>query len=200
MTNEELVIKIQDGESECIYELWERCRNLLYKVLKKISKNYTLPNSVSQEDLEQGLFFALKTAVKYYNRSKTYLFNTYLNYSVQAVIKNFIPDWNIDEISIYTPVGKDEDMELVELIEDNRAECAYEWLEEYDLRKIVRKAVNELPYEQRQVIIMSIFNNMTYAQMEAVTGKTVSKLRSEYCKAIRQLRNNKALQAVNSVY
>ena len=58
MTNEELAIKIQRGQTEYYTELWKQCHKLLYLIAQRKLEKMSLPNFVGIDDIEQEMYFA----------------------------------------------------------------------------------------------------------------------------------------------
>ena len=56
MTNEELVIKIQDGEASLYYDLWNQNQKLIFQIMKHRLHNAKLPIYISIEDLKQEMY------------------------------------------------------------------------------------------------------------------------------------------------
>lgn len=196
MSNEELAARIQQGETACYTPLWEQCRRLLYKILSRYLSGITLPNHIGREDLEQCLYFALQTAVRYYDAHKGYCFNTYLDYSVRCMLRHQLPDKALPEISLYSPLKEDSDTELAEMIEDVAAARYPQDYERRELRQRVRSAVEQLPDEGRQIVTLYYFRNMTQKQITDVTGKSTYEVRAALMRSIRTLREDRELQAM----
>ena len=78
MTNEELAIRIQDGETELYTQLWDNTKYLLFRIMRSKLNSAMIPNHITIDDLRQEMYFALCKAVNYYDREKSFLFSTYL--------------------------------------------------------------------------------------------------------------------------
>lgn len=81
MTNEELALKIQNGERNLIPTLWEQVERFIY--LK--SENWYWQHEetcircgVALDDLKQVSYFAFLDAIRYYTSADSYKFLTYL--------------------------------------------------------------------------------------------------------------------------
>ena len=202
MTNEELAVRIQNGEDQYYSELWAQSEKLLFSILSRYLKALRLPNYISGDDMRQCMYSALRKAVESYNSAKPYKFTSYLKYSVINAVKAQMPDNRFEETSANLPViGKDgEAAEMIDFIEDETAALQFESIEICDMQRQIRQAVSALPDNLRQVIILSFFRGMTYSQMQEITGKSISKLRGDYHKAMIQLRKNKALQQLANLF
>ena len=81
MTNEELALKIQNGERNLIPTLWEQVERFIY--LK--SENWYWQHEetcircgLALDDLKQVSYFAFLDAIRYYTSADSYKFLTYL--------------------------------------------------------------------------------------------------------------------------
>lgn len=195
MTNEELAIQIQLGHTEHYNELWTNCRRLLFIILRKKAKDLPLPNYISQEDLEQEMYFALCKAVQAYDDTKPYSFNTYLNYSVMNALREILPDNRIQEMS-YNQTATDNEgneTEFIDLMADEHSAERFENVELIDLQRQVRQAVAELPDNERQAITLHELRGITYAQIAEKSGASIEMIRERSRKGLRILRQNREL-------
>lgn len=198
MTNEELAIKIQLGQTEYYAELWEQCRRLLFKILSREIKNISLPNSLSMEDLRQEMFFSLRRAVRAYDKSGPYTFTSYLNFSVKNTLKRVLSLINNKEISLNQTISDKDgsETELIDLLSDERSLTRLEDVELSDVYCIVREAVADLPLEERRIIERFYFNGLSHARIAAlysIDRETVDKLKS---KALQHLRKDRRLKGL----
>ena len=196
MTNEELAIKIQLGHTEYYAELWEKCRKLLYMILRQTVKNLPLPNFLNIEDLQQEMYFALCKAAESYDDTKPWAFTSYLRFSVAKVLKDVLPDNHIAENS-YNQIASDADgneTEYIELMEDTRAPAAFEAVELTDIQRIVREEVAKLPYNEQNAIVLHSLHNLTYAQIAEKFAVSPEHVQRQHHQGLRQLRRSKALR------
>ena len=203
MGNEELALLIQAGHTEHYGELWERCRKLLFAILRQKTKRLCLPNYITSEDMEQEMYFALCRAVQAYDDAKHYSFTSYLTYSVMGVLRDFMPDMHIKESSYNqtTPGNADGDeSELIDFIADESAPIGHERIELTDLQRITRQAVAELPSREREAVQLFYFYGMTHKQIAERNGVTVEQIRARKRKGIEILRRNRALLALHDEF
>ena len=173
MGNEELALMIQAGHTEHYGELWERCRKLLFAILRQ------------------------KT------RGKPYSFNSYLDFSVMGAIRDFMPDTHITEYSYNQPIPNDQDSgetELLDLIADEDAPIGYEHAELTDLQQRVRQAVAELPRREGEAVRLYYLSGLTYKQIAARAGVSVEMIRTRKNKGIKILRRDRALYALHNEF
>lgn len=130
MGNEELVKLYQYGNKKALDKLIEQNKGMVFKIVNKFYTEDT--NSVDKEDLEQEGFIGLIAAADKYdfNNPKKAQFITYAIHWVHQRIYNFVVGHSSREIgnnkfynnctSLNTPIGIDEEIELMDTIEDNR--------------------------------------------------------------------------------
>lgn len=86
MTNEQLVIRIQNGEetAENMLQLYEQNKGFIHKMAMKFSQYAEI------EDLEQEGFIGLSEAVSHYNSEQDALFMTYATFWIKQVMMRYI--------------------------------------------------------------------------------------------------------------
>lgn len=200
MTNEELAIQIQAGNTQYYTELWHNVRKLMYKILRKKLLRIELPNYLTSEDMEQELYFALCNAVQAFDDTKPYKFNTYLEYHVMNAIRSLLPSKPLKEYSYNHTTGENEDTELIDLMPDDVAAEKLTAIELTDIQTQTRQAVAELPYNERNAITLYYFKNLKYKQVCGIMGIDEATARKRVQKGLRILRQNKAIQAIYGEY
>lgn len=210
MTNEDLVILIQQGQTELYNELWERVRKLIVMLIDKRIQNRILPNDTDKEDFHQCAYFVLLAAVKAYDSNKPYKFNTYLDLHVRNAVNITINHGkrvgqNIPTIKEYsyneTIAGDDgEETERLELMQDENSLYEYEPLEVSDLQAHVRQAVSELPDRQQEVIRRYYLQGTSLTDIAKEKGVAVSNIQQRKNQGLQMLRRNRELKQVYRDY
>jgi RNA polymerase sigma factor (sigma-70 family) len=196
MTNEEIAVQIQQGHYELLPVLWDNVKYLLFKILKNKMYNRSLPNYIDYDDLKQHMYFAMCTAVKYYNSEKSYKFTTYLNYAVLHEFGHILThnSKELQECSYNSYINEDETTELAELLEDKAAK---DWLFEIENNELVitlQNAINKLPENEKQVIKQHFYLKRTHKEISNSSGITENEVYYTECRALKRLRNDKTLQ------
>ena len=172
MTNEELVIRIQDGETDLYRDLWENNKKLIIQIMKNKLHSAILPCYISLEDLEQEMYFALCKAVKYYDRKKPYSFSTYLNYPILSVLNKLVfNDKSIEKECSFNTKIADNDGKMIEkwdLVSDPNSSNAYKNIENEDMNDKVRQAVAALKDRERTAVELYYFHNHTYEEVSVL--------------------------------
>ncbi|MEE1061287.1 MAG: sigma-70 family RNA polymerase sigma factor [Ruminococcus sp.] len=196
MTNEELAIQIQAGNTQHYAELWQNVRWLMHKILHKKLSQLTLPNYLTAEDMEQELYFALCKAVQAYDDTKPYKFTSYLEYHIMNALRSALPRKPLQESSYNQTTGEDESTELVEFIVDDTAAEKLTAVELTDLQTQTRQAVAELPYNERKAITLYYFKNINYTKLAETFKTSPYKAKCIIDRGLYILSQNKAIQAL----
>ena len=201
MTNEEMAIRIQDGEADLYGDLWENNRKLIFQIMMKKLHNAILPCYISIEDLEQEMYFALLQAVRYYDRDKPYSFTTYLNYPILKVLTRLVfNDKSIKKECSFDTKIADNDGKTVEkwdLFPDFDSEKEYDNIENEDLSDKVRQAVAALKDRERTAVELYFFHGHTYEEIALLLHVSKERVRQIIVRAIRRLRHNPAIRQSN---
>ena len=196
MTNEELAIQIQAGNTQYYSELWQNVRNLMHKILRNKLLRLKLPNYLTSEDMEQELYFALCNAVQAFDDTKPYKFNSYLEYHIMNAKRSVLPSKPLQEHSYNQTTGEDESTELIEFIPDDVAAEKLTAIELTDIQVQTRQAVAELPYNEQKAITLYYFNNLKYKQVGSIMDLDEATAKKRVQKGLQILRRNKVIQSL----
>lgn len=201
MTNEDLVIRIQDGETNLYCDLWENNRKLIVQIMKNKLHSTILPCYLSIEDLEQEMYFALLQAVKYYDRDKPYSFTTYLSYPILTVLNKLVfNDKSIEKECSFNAKIADNDGKMIEkwaLISDPDSNKAYKNIENEDINEKVRQAVAALKDRERTAVELYYFHNHTYEEIAALLHVNRSRAGQIIKHAMSTLRRDPSINQAN---
>ena len=212
MTNEELAVRIKAGEPALMADLWENCHKLLlllmHRELAKGKRELMERHGVTEEDLEQELFFALRAAVKGFDPDAGFKFTSYLQFPVRSVIdgalglrrtKGASDPLNQYGTSLDAPIADGEDATFGDFLRDPDSASGFEAIEEADyqtkLHADLEAALSELSERKERTIRARYLEDKTIAEIAEghnVSGETVR--RDEY-EALMQLREAQALQS-----
>ena len=195
MTNEELVIRIQDGESDLYTQLWENTKYLLFRIMRSKLIGTRIPAHITVEDLQQEMFFALIKAVNYYDRDKYTLFSSYLTYPVLTVLNNTVyrDKSPTMEESYNEPITDDDGKttERIEFIIDAKSEESFYDIELNDLQLHVRQAVAALKERERAAVSLKFFHNCTEAEIAERLDVSLSRAGQLLNNGLSSLRRNR---------
>lgn len=158
MTNEALVTAIQSGQRERWPELWQQVKGLAWQQIHRWSWAREKAG-VEREDFLQASMLALWAAVNSYDASRGAQFSTWF---VMALQKEFTQAAGIrtgkqsqdplrGAVSLDAPLTDDEgdSLALADTLEDPQAE---EPFRQAELRVSLKKALAELPADQRRAL------------------------------------------------
>lgn len=210
MTNEEMVVLIQQGQTELYSDLWKQVGRLIGKIVLSYAKHRILPPDISKEDLLQSGYFAMMAAVKAYDDSKSYKFNTYLDLHVRNAVNITINHGrrvgqNIPTIKEYSYneaiAGDDgEETEFIDLMQDESTLYEYEQLEVSDLQAHVWQAVADLPDRQQEVIRRYYLQGTSLTDIAKEKGVAVSNIQQRKNQGLQMLRKSRDLRTVYKDY
>ncbi|HEY1683914.1 MAG TPA: sigma-70 family RNA polymerase sigma factor [Tepidisphaeraceae bacterium] len=176
--DEQLMRRTQQGDRQAFALLYERYSQAVLSYLYRMLGNVEDVESIGQEVFLRAFKFA--ATYKYPQKFSTWLFTIARNLAInQAQRRKRSPVKTATQLNM-------EDLEM-----NSNASAVAERVED-DLEKreqIVRvlQAMDGLPTDQKEVIVMGIFQDLSYAQMEEITGAKAVTLRSRMFHGLRKL-------------
>ena len=213
MTNEELAVRIKAGEPALMADLWENCHKLLllliHRELAKGKRELMERHGVTEEDLEQELFFALRAAVKGFDPDAGLKFTSYLQFPVRSVIDRALGlryggSRSSDPINQYNtsldaPIADGEDATFGDFLRDPDSASGFEAIEEADyltkLHADLEAALSELPERQEQTIRLRYYEDKTLDEVAEDQSLSRTRVSQNEHSALMQLREAQALQS-----
>lgn len=206
MTNEELAIRIQNGENELIGELWENNYKILYQMSKRFYNNYAercISCGVEIEDIQQSCYFALCAAVGAYKQDSEYKFTTYINYSFKNAVnallhggkrKRKINPLNCSA-SLDVPLSEDSEATKADVIIDYEAAQSFEDAEEkifiQELNTTLDQAIKQACNETEKSVLNQLYwNNKTFVDIARSMNVSGGKVHSIHSHALMMLRSS----------
>lgn len=202
-TNEELAVRIKDGESSLISTLWEQVKRFAQLQASKFyNKHYNKCKvwGVELDDLEQEAFLGILDAVQGFEAEKGFKFLTYATYHLR---KRFYSSLKLDRaegkrpnpISLDKTLYTDDNgnnVTLLHTLADQRAEIdkLIDRIYIRDISKSLKEALNELPIRQRQVAINCFCRGLSYSEYGRNCGVTSISVRQAWQRALRRLKKN----------
>lgn len=207
MTNEQLAEAIQAGDRSKILLLWDGVKGYAYRQANRWYKATGGRGGVAVEDLEQEAFIALLEALEGWDE-KAGPFLPWYSLRLKSAFtaataqrtKRGRKDPLQDCLSLDAPLTdqEDEPFTLEDTIPDQRAEEDLETVEEQDRQAAIRRVLNSLQAEQRQVILLRYYHDMTREQTAQRLHLTKTRAATIEAKALRVLRhpvNSRVLRA-----
>ncbi len=214
MTNEELALKIQNGERDLIPPLWEQVERFIY--LK--SENWYWQHEetcircgVALDDLKQVSYFAFLDAIRYYTSADGYKFLTYLVFplrnrfneacGIRTKAQAQRPLNRCKSLNAAVP-GSEEGITYEDIIVDEIAAEDFQRAEDgiynEQLRSVLDECLATLPEVQSTVIQYRYFEGLTAEEVGQKVGLTYVQCRNRETDGLRKLRrgkNRKRLEA-----
>lgn len=198
MTNEELAQQIQQGERDLILPLWEQVRRYAHDRAYKWHRATGGRGGVTLDDLEQEGFIALLEALEGWDE-KAGKFLTWYDLRLKSAFtaatmqrtKRDMKDPLQDCLSLDAPLTDQEGdpFTLEDTIPDQRAEDDLNTVEEWDRQAAIRRVLDSLQAEQRRVILLRYYHDMTREQTAQRLHLTRTRVNTIEQKALRILRH-----------
>lgn len=198
MTNEELARQIQQGERDLILQLWEQVRRYAHDRAYKWFRATNGRGGQTVQDLEQEAFLALLEALEGWDE-KAGKFLTWYDLRLKSAFtaataqrtQRDRKDPLQDCLSLDAPLTDQEGdpFTLEDTIPDQRAEDDLNTVEEWDRQAAIRRVLDSLQAEQRRVILLRYYHDMTREQTAQRLHLTRTRVNTIEQKALRILRH-----------
>ena len=177
-SDEELMKRTQDGDSQAFEIIYERYSQSVLSYLYRMLGNLEDVESIGQEVFLRAFRFRL--TYRYPQKFSTWLFTITRNLAInQSRRRKRSPIRNITELNL----------EGVDISGDpyQVATRATDDLEKQEEIATVLKALDGLPTDQKEVIVLGVFQDLSYAEMEEITGTKAVTLRSRMFHGLKRL-------------
>ncbi|MDR0863267.1 MAG: sigma-70 family RNA polymerase sigma factor [Oscillospiraceae bacterium] len=165
MTNEELAVKIQQGDEGLLPELWMQCEQYIkWKARHYIRKYDGELLGCDFEDLVQSGYFAMLNAIKSFAPEMGFKFTTHLKFPLKTSfaevlgIRTAKRDWLDYATSLDMPIGEDGDATLYDFVSanmsgaDNIEEQIVSSVYTSQLHGVLEKCLAYLPDVQQNIL------------------------------------------------
>ena len=177
-SDEDLMRRTQRGDRQAFALLFERYSASVLSYLYRMLGNVEDVESIGQEVFLRAFRFA--PTYRYPQKFSTWLFtitrNLAINYSRR---RRRSPVRNVTELNL----------EGVDISGDpyQVAQRATDDVEKQEEIARVLKALDDLPTDQKEVIVLGVFQDLSYAEMEEITGTKAVTLRSRMFHGLKRL-------------
>ncbi|HSY75219.1 MAG TPA: sigma-70 family RNA polymerase sigma factor [Bacteroidia bacterium] len=166
--DDELIRRYQDGEEEAIAELLKRYKKRVYTYILNVVRNREIAEDVFQETF----FKVIRTLKKKQYNGEGKFIQWVVRIAHNLMIDHFRQNGRISTISrIVRPDGKVADVFDVIKIEDGSHE---DTLVKSQIRKDIRKLVEHLPQEQKEVVILRHYYDMSFKEIADHTNVSIN--------------------------
>src|SRR5437764_9144890 len=177
-SDEDLMRRTQLGDKQAFSMLYDRYSSSVLSYLYRMLGNLEDVESIGQEVFLRAFRFA--PTYRYPQKFSTWLFTITRNLAINSSRRRKrSPVRNITELNL----------EGVDLSGDpyQVAARATEAPEKQEEITRVLKALEGLPTDQKEVIVLGVFQDLSYAEMEEITGTKAVTLRSRMFHGLRRL-------------
>ena len=210
MTNEEIAVRINNGQTEWIPELWDRVRKLVAKFSNSYyTRHYELckRSGVTDEDLMQEAYFGFIKAIQAYPPESGNMFTSYLNFPIQSCFVAITGQRTSKSrkeplnhaASLDTPVpDTDDGVTLKDTLQDENTYIDFERIELTDMQKIVREELAQLKDAKQQEFITGHYlHEESYQSIANKNGISRERVRQIINDGLRKLRISKRLKTLH---
>ena len=177
-SDEDLMRRTQNGDKQAFSLLYERYSSSVLSYLYRMLGNVEDVESIGQEVFLRAFRFA--PTYRYPQKFSTWLFTITRNLAInQSRRKRRSPVRSVTELNLE---GMDVSGDPYQV-----AGAATDDVEKKEEIARVLKALDDLPTDQKEVIVLGVFQDLSYAQMEAITGTKAVTLRSRMFHGLRRL-------------
>ena len=177
-SDEELMRRTQTDDKQAFALLYERYSQSVLSYLYRMLGNLEDVESIGQEVFLRA--FRFKATYRYPQKFSTWLFTITRNLAInQSRRRKRSPIRNITELNLD---GIDISGDPYQV-----AARATDDLERQEEITNVLKALEGLPTDQKEVIVLGVFQDLSYAEMEEITGTKAVTLRSRMFHGLKRL-------------
>jgi len=177
-SDEDLMRRTQEGDKQAFSILYERYSSSVLSYLYRMLGNVEDVESVGQEVFLRAFRFA--ATYRYPQKFSTWLFTITRSLAINnARRRKRSPVRNVTELNL----------EGVDMSGDpyKVAARATDDVEKQEEIARVLTALEDLPSDQKEVIVLGVFQDLSYAEMEEITGTKAVTLRSRMFHGLKKL-------------
>lgn len=206
MTNEELAMKIQNGEAEHMPQLWDQVKRLVYKMAHRWVFRFDGARGVTVDDLINSGYIALTEAVETFRPEGAFTtwFTLYLkNAFLEAYgLRSHKNDPLHGAVSLDAPLQIDEDLTLGDSVADPYGEAALlaqeDKLFQVQLHEALEETLSTLPEDQSEVLRLHYYDSLSFAEIAQCVGVYPQTVKQRESKALRTIRRSPKAQQLTS--
>jgi RNA polymerase sigma-70 factor (ECF subfamily) len=177
-SDEELMRRTQQGDRQAFSMLYERYNASVLSYLYRMLGNVEDVEAIGQEVFLRAYRFA--ATYRYPQKLSTWLFTITRNLAINnARRKKRSPVRNITELNLEGVDMSGDPYQVAGRVTDDAEK-------KEEIARML-KALDDLPTDQKEVIVLGVFQDMSYAQMEEITGTKAVTLRSRMFHGLKKL-------------
>ncbi len=176
--DEQLMRRVQQGDKQAFAIIYERYNGAVLSYLYRMLGNLEDVEAIGQEVFLRAFRFA--PTYKYPQKFSTWLFTITRNLAINHARKRKrSPIRTMTELNLQ---GSEERGDAYQVA----AKATNDVEKREEIARIL-VALDDLPTDQKEVIMMGIFQDLSYAEMEEITGTKAVTLRSRMFHGLRRL-------------
>jgi RNA polymerase sigma-70 factor (ECF subfamily) len=172
-TDKKLMLKVQKGDVTAFETLYDRYHRRLYHFILRFIGEKSLAEDILQETFLH--IFKERKTYKKTARFSTFIFTIARNLCLDALKK-----WETKQV-----LGGQDD--VIEKAMDH-SDGPSMMLEEAGLGEMVRRAIQTLPGDQREVLILSKYSGLTHEEIGRIVGSTPTAVKQKVYRAMLSLK------------
>ncbi len=196
----------RNGNKKACLQLWEQVEKLIKKYAYAYYNNLRLSGREYIPDADDFIsesYIAMLEAVKYYSSERGYCYTTYLVKALRtafAAVAGLRTSRTINEPLNFcgsldvTVDSESEDTKFIDVLADETVQNDFERIELSETQRIVAEALAELNEQDRQLIKMRYWNEMSFSAVAKVCGVSNQAVIAREKKILRKLRLNSSLR------
>jgi len=167
----ELIRQFKNGDIRGYNEIVRKYQRQVYWIIRKIVQDHD-----ETDDITQEVFIKVHSALKDFREESnlfTWLYRIATNFALNHVKKVKVK--NTVSLEVVTEQFEDTEQLADELIDEERKS------------KILEKAIETLPPQQRAVFNMRYYDELPYEEISQVLGKSVGGIKANYFHAVKKI-------------
>jgi RNA polymerase sigma-70 factor (ECF subfamily) len=166
--DDDLIHLYQDGSEDAFTQLLERYKKKVYGYILNVVRDRTIADDIFQETF----FKVIRTLKKKQYNGEGKFIQWVIRISHNLIIDNFRQNGKITTISkIVKPDGKVVDVFDVVKVEQHSAE---DNMIKKQIFQDIRKLVEHLPFEQREVVILRHYYDLSFKEIADMTNVSIN--------------------------
>lgn len=177
-SDEDLMRRTQQGDRQAFSLLYERYNGSVLSYLYRMLGNLEDVESIAQEVFLRAFRFA--PTYRYPQKFSTWLFTITRNLAINSSRRRKrSPVRNVTELNLEGVEMSGDPYQVAHRATDN--------VEKQEEIGRMLKALDDLPTDQKEVIVLGVFQDLSYAEMEEITGTKAVTLRSRMFHGLKRL-------------
>lgn len=177
MQDHELIEKIQTGDATAFQELFERYNKLILNVCYRL-----IGNKDEAEDVTQDVFLKIFRSARHFkqrSRVSTWIYRIAINCSLNQLRRKKYQRWLSLDFQTESPEPAG--------FEPCSDDCPERAVHQQEQEKIVLKAINSLPADQRVALVLQRYDGLSCQEIATIVGCSVGAVQARLHRAKKNL-------------